>query len=184
MKTILSSFGIHLPDQEKEFTFAKHSHKISTPTGTPIPDEKVKELSSNDPGLLLEREEYSQQSSLKSRTPSLPFLHLELENMAQLWKFTTLCSNNKFFPILYQVLEIQTRYPSFILISNMKPRFPSWQVFAFSKMDILLLGWPSTDWTAVWPDPLLLLALCGHWLHPLPGHGHWPGGPHCPCQED
>ena len=24
-----------------------HSHKISTPTGTPVPDEKVKELSSN-----------------------------------------------------------------------------------------------------------------------------------------
>ena len=24
------------------------SHKISTPTGTPVPDEKVKELSSND----------------------------------------------------------------------------------------------------------------------------------------
>ena len=26
-----------------------HSHKISTPTGTPVPDEKVKELSSKGP---------------------------------------------------------------------------------------------------------------------------------------
>ena len=48
-KTILSSFGI-LPDEEKKFTFAMHSHKILTPTGTPVPDEKVKELSSNDLG--------------------------------------------------------------------------------------------------------------------------------------
>ena len=47
MKTILSSFGIHLPDEEKKITFAMHSHKISTPTGTPVPDEKVKELSSS-----------------------------------------------------------------------------------------------------------------------------------------
>ena len=46
VKTILSSFGIHLPDKEKKITFAMHSHKISTPTGTPVPDEKVKELSS------------------------------------------------------------------------------------------------------------------------------------------
>ena len=39
---------IYLPDKEKKFTFAMHSHKISTPTGTPLPDEKVKELSSNE----------------------------------------------------------------------------------------------------------------------------------------
>jgi len=32
MKTILRSFGIHLPDKEKKFTFAMPSHKISTPT--------------------------------------------------------------------------------------------------------------------------------------------------------
>ena len=48
MKTILSSFSIHLPDKEKKITFAMHSYKISTPTGTPVPDEKVKELSSID----------------------------------------------------------------------------------------------------------------------------------------
>jgi len=46
VKTVLSSLGIHLPDKEKKFTFAIHSHKISTPTGTPVPDEKGKELSS------------------------------------------------------------------------------------------------------------------------------------------
>ena len=40
---------LHVPDKEKKFTFAMHSHKISTPTGTPVPDEKVKELSSNVP---------------------------------------------------------------------------------------------------------------------------------------
>ena len=39
VKTILSSFGIHLPYKENKFTFAMHSHKISTPTGTPVPDE-------------------------------------------------------------------------------------------------------------------------------------------------
>ena len=47
VKTILSSFGIHLPDKEKKLTFAMHSHKISTPTETPVPYEKVKELSSS-----------------------------------------------------------------------------------------------------------------------------------------
>ena len=45
---ILSSSGIHLPDKEKRFTFALHSHKISTPTGTPVPDKNVTELSSKD----------------------------------------------------------------------------------------------------------------------------------------
>ena len=49
VKIILSSLGIHLPDKKKKFTFAMHGQKISTPTGTPIPDEKVKELSSYDP---------------------------------------------------------------------------------------------------------------------------------------
>ena len=37
---------MHLPDKAKKFTLAMHSHKIATPTGTPVPDEKVKELSS------------------------------------------------------------------------------------------------------------------------------------------
>ena len=46
MKTTLSTFCIHLPDKENKLTFAMHSHKISTPTGTPVPDVKVKELSS------------------------------------------------------------------------------------------------------------------------------------------
>ena len=48
VKTILSRFGIHLPDKEKKITFVMHSHKISTPTGTPVPVEKVKEISSTD----------------------------------------------------------------------------------------------------------------------------------------
>ena len=47
VKTILSSFCIHLPDYGKKNTFPMRSHKISTPTGTPVPDEKVKELSSS-----------------------------------------------------------------------------------------------------------------------------------------
>ena len=41
VNTILCSFGVHIPDKEKKITFAMHSHKISTPTGTPVPDEKV-----------------------------------------------------------------------------------------------------------------------------------------------
>ena len=46
VKTNLSSFGIHLPDKGKKLTFAMHIHKISTPIATPVPDEKVKEISS------------------------------------------------------------------------------------------------------------------------------------------
>ena len=41
--------------KKKKFTFAMHSHKVSTPTGTPVPDEKVKELSSIDTDLVRRR---------------------------------------------------------------------------------------------------------------------------------
>ena len=52
--SILSSFGIYLPDKGGgKITFAMHSHKISAPTGTPVPDEEVKELSSYHMELLL-----------------------------------------------------------------------------------------------------------------------------------
>ena len=37
-------------------------------------------------------DDYSRQSSLKSRPPSFPFLHLKLLNNTQLWNFTTLCN--------------------------------------------------------------------------------------------
>ena len=44
--TILGSFGINLPNLETVFVIIMLSHKLSTPTETTMPVEKVKEIAS------------------------------------------------------------------------------------------------------------------------------------------